>query len=80
MEWAETHLIPPSKQFFSVDLDSDCRKGLWLVTDHNGTNDSSYRIVFDDEMQMFGLETTMQDETAWYMGPYGSFQETVENM
>ena len=79
-EWAEAHLVPPTKQIFAMDTDGRSEKEFWLITDHNGTNDSGYRVVFDDEKQLFGLETTLQNKIAWYMGLYGSFQEAVENM
>jgi len=69
-----------SHHLFAMDPDGGEESSLGLITDHNGTNDSGYRIVFDEECQRFGLATTLQSGTAWYMGLYGSFDETVENM
>lgn len=79
-EWAEAHLVSPRKQEFASDPDGNETTQLWLVTDHNGNNDSSCRIVFDDEESMFGLEMTLQDGTNWFMRLYGSFDQTVESM
>jgi hypothetical protein len=78
--WAEAHLIAPRQVRLSLDPDGTSSKDLWLVTDHVGTNDASYRVVYDDETDGFGLECTLETGVEWYMGDYGSFAETVENM
>jgi len=78
--WVAAHLIVPRQVRFALDPNGTAFKDLWLVTDHNGVNDSSYRIVYDQETDEFGLECTMDSGIEWYMGNYGSFAETVENM
>ena len=78
--WVRTHLVVPRMRRFSVDHDGSSFKQLWLVTDHNGKHDSSYRIVFDGEQGVFGLECTLETGVEWYMGSYGSFSDAVENM
>ena len=78
--WVRTHLVEPHLRKFSVDHDGSSFKHFWLVTDHNGENDSSYRIVFDGEQEVFGLECTLESGVEWYMGSYGSFSDAVENM
>jgi hypothetical protein len=78
--WAQVHLIEPRHVRLAADPDGTSFKGVWLVTNHTGENDSSYRIVYDDEAQLFGLECTLESGVEWYMGNYGSFSETVENM
>ena len=52
----------------------------WLVTDNIGVNDSSYRVVYDEEQNMFGLECMLANGIEWYMGAYGTFREAIENM
>ncbi len=79
-DWLRTHLVTPRPIRFSVDADGNSFKELWLVTDHTGEKDSSYRVVYDENNQMFGLESTLDTGVEWYMGSYGSFSETVENM
>jgi len=78
--WVDAHLIEPRRVRLAADPDGGSFKHLWLVTDHTGENDSSYRVVYDAEAQLFGLECTMESGVEWYMGNYGSFSETVENM
>ena len=51
-----------------------------MVTDNIGYSDSSYRVVYDEETKMFGLECTLSNGLEWYMGAYGTFEEAVENM
>lgn len=78
--WVRTHLIEPRPVQLSVKQDGSSLQTFWLVTHHVGTNDSSYRIVYDENEQAFGLELTLDDGVEWYMGIYGTFAETVMNM
>ena len=78
--WAQQHLIQPRKINLSLDSEGNASKDFWLVTDHNGQDDSSYRVVYDNGEQVFGLEVTLDTGIEWYMGGYGTFAEAVENM
>ncbi|MBA2733808.1 MAG: hypothetical protein H0U54_13055 [Acidobacteria bacterium] len=79
-DWVRSHLIQPRQVSFSINQDGTSFKTLWLITDHVGKDDSSYRIVYDEDEQDFGLEVTIDTGVEWYMGSYGTFSETVENM
>jgi len=78
--WVDAHLIEPRLVRLALDVDGTSFKDLWLVTDHIGVNDSSYRIVYDLDADAFGLECTLDSGIEWYMGNYGSFAEAVQNM
>ncbi len=78
--WVCAHLMQPRQIRLSTDLHGNSFKDFWLVTDHVGIEDSSSRIVYDEDEQAFGLEVTLDTGVEWYMGSYGSFSETVENM
>ena len=78
--WVNERLISPRQVRFAIDANSTSFKDLWLVTNHIGANDSSYRVVYDNETDAFGLECTLDSGVEWYMGNYGSFAEAVENM
>ena len=78
--WAENHIINPRRIELSLDPDGMASVELWLVTDHTGHEDSSSRVVYDEAIESFGLEQTLNTGVEWYMGPYGSFSECVENM
>lgn len=79
-DWLQAHLVEPRPVRFSADADGNSFKDLWLVTDHTGERDSSYRIVYDERNQLFGLEATLATGVEWYMGSHGSFSETVASM
>ncbi|HYX72065.1 MAG TPA: hypothetical protein VE732_04785 [Nitrososphaera sp.] len=78
--WAQQHLTQPRRCILSLDSDGNSLKDFWLVTDHNGKEDSSYRVVYDADEQVFGLEVTLESGIEWYMGAYGTFAEAIENM
>jgi hypothetical protein len=78
--WVEAHRVPPTRRCLAADSEGQRRVHVWLVTDHVGSEDSSYRVVYDEEAGKSGLEVTLQDGTEWYMGCYGGLCETIENM
>src|SRR5258705_4128568 len=78
--WLRAHLIEPRLSRLSVDCNGPSSKAFWLITDHTGKEDSSYRIVYDGEHEVFGLECTLESGVEWYMGGYGSFSDAVESM
>ena len=78
--WLHEHLIEPRQVQLATDAEGTSFKQLWLITNHVGKNDSNCRIVYDDETDAFGLECTVEPGVEWYMGNYGSFAETVENI
>jgi hypothetical protein len=46
--WAEQHLIQPRRIKLSLDPEGNAPKDFWLVTDHNGKDDSTSRVVYDN--------------------------------
>jgi hypothetical protein len=78
--WVRAHLIQSRQIQLSTNPNGNSFKDVWLITDHVGKEDSSYRIVYDQAEEAFGLESTLDSGVEWYMGNYGSFSETVENM
>ncbi len=78
--WLSTHLIPPRKIVLFKDFDFKQTAEYWLVTDHIGTKDSGYRVVYSELDGMFGLEMTTKEGQSVMMGLYGDFATTVESM
>jgi hypothetical protein len=79
-EWVEKHLITPHPIKLSLDENGKTYETFWLVTDHVGFEDGSYRVVYDFKKNSFGLESKLQNGINWYMGQYGDFAEAIENM
>lgn len=80
VRWLRAHLIEPKKAVLFKDFFSTEMAEYWLVTDHNGVEDSNYRIIYSEVDSLFGLEMTTKDGKSVMMGIYGGFTETVENM
>jgi hypothetical protein len=78
--WVRDHLISPRQVRLSVDPDGTSFEDFWLITDHVGEKESSYRLVYDEIEQSFGLECTLDTGVEWHLGNYGSLSDTVENM
>lgn len=79
-EWAEKHLVTPRPIKLSLDENGKTFETFWLVTDHVGFEDGNCRVVYDSKNKSFGLECTLENGVNWYMGGYGDFAETIENM
>lgn len=80
IEWVRAHLIEPRPVRFAIDAEGTELKDFWLVTDHVGNQDSSYRVAYDPSTDGFGLEMTTIDGVEWYMGSYGEFINTIVSM
>lgn len=78
--WAEGHLITPRPIHLLDSLDSSETSAYWLVTDHVGEHDSSYRVVYDERHDAFGFEVTLGDGRELFLGRVGSFAETVREL
>jgi hypothetical protein len=78
--WVEEHLTRPRRVELSTNIDGTSFKTYWLITDHKGKDDSTYRVAYDEEARAFGLEVTLETDVELYMGTYGTFSETIENM
>jgi len=80
LKWLIFHRIVPQKiKLFSFD-DVALTNQTWLITDHVGNEDSSYRIIFDELVEMYGLEMTTQDNKYVFLGDYGTLFEAMTNM
>ena len=78
--WVEKHLIEPRRIVIFTDIDGITSRFFWLVTDHIGEEDSSYRVVYDEYGEVFGLEEILDTGKSWYMGSYGTFLNAIKSM
>ncbi len=79
--WAREHIIAPRLEQLAADPEGHTNVSVWLVTDHTGASDSSYRVVYDPARSAFGLECTLESGVRWYMGAHeGGFAATVRAM
>ena len=68
-------LVEPQKRMYRDSMDGASRLQLWLVLEEDPASHSGYEIVFDDQSMTFGLATG-----DLFLGLYGTFLETLENM
>ena len=78
--WFDAHRVSPREITVSADPDGARTLRVWLVTDHLGDSDASSRVVYDATTKMFGLVMELRTGLLWYMGPYGSFADTLESI
>ena len=78
--WAEAHLVSPHRVMARISFESETIESFWLVAAETGTDDSGYRIVYDTEMEMFGLTTRVPGRGEVLIGLYGDFARTVIGM
>lgn len=78
--WSECHLVSPREITLALDPNGRATSLFWLVTDHTGSEDSSSRVVFDTRSDQFGLAMELANHVDWYMGPYGSFADSIRCM
>ena len=74
----KAHRIKP--EMVSLCLDQEERKWVecYLVTNHNGTNDSPYRVAFDPAHMQFVKETTLENGTPLYLGRYPDLESLLD--
>jgi hypothetical protein len=78
--WVEDHVVSPHRSSFYSDMHCNAKETYWVITEHNGKNDSNYRLVYFDEIDQFGLVVKLKDGRNCCLGFYKSFTEAVESM
>jgi hypothetical protein len=76
--WFESHRARPQELTVSSDSEGTHSYRVWLVTDDIGDRDGSSRVVYDAERKKFGLLMELQNGVLWYMGSYGSLEDTIQ--
>jgi len=76
-------LLPqPMKKTYEDSFKEGETIELWLVLEEIPEDESGYKIVFDEESQMFGLAVpgSHENDNDIFIGFYGTFLETLEAM
>ena len=72
------HRIKPKPIRLSLDTEGSEWCECYLVTEHNGKNDSSYRAAFDPKHKEFVREVTLENGIPHYLGRYPSLEDLVD--
>jgi hypothetical protein len=78
--WLHTHLVPPRTIELANGISTSSTIRVWLVTDHVGNADASYRIVYNPEEDEFGYECTLENERELFVGHVGTLRDAVEGL
>jgi hypothetical protein len=73
-------LVEPKKGIFENSFNKNKRIELWLVFEENPIERNGYKIIYDENMNSFGLATTSESRPPLFIGYYGSFLNTIEAM
>lgn len=79
-DWLRTHLVPPRIITLARKTDGGNTEQFWLVTDHNGSDDASFRVVYDDVTKRYGIECTIQNDVCLFAGFRASLAQAVNDI
>jgi hypothetical protein len=79
-EWLRAHLIPPRPIELDRKTDGNNTEQFWLITDHTGREDASFRVVFDDALRRYGIECTILNNISLFAGFRASLVDAVSDI
>ena len=79
IECFNRHRIKPKKIKLYLDQDGNEWTECFLITEHNGENDSPYRAAYDPKHSKFVRELTMDNNIPHYLGRYQSLEDLVDD-
>ncbi len=79
-QWLRSHVVPPRRITLARRTDGSDTKEFWLVTDHTGTNDASFRVVYDDEGARYGIECAILNSISLFSGYRATLAEAVTDI
>ena len=78
--WLQSHMVPPRRITLSRKTDGSNSKDFWLVTDYKGTDDASFRVVFDDAAAAYGIECAILNSISLFIGYRATLAEAVTDI
>ena len=78
--WLQLHKIVPRKITLSRKTDGSNGEEFWLVTDHTGADDSSFRLVYDDVAGRYGIECVILNSISMFSGYRASLLEAITDI
>ena len=78
--WLQLHKIPPRRISLSRKTDGSNTEEFWLVTDHTGSDDSSFRLVYDDVAGRYGIECAILNSISLFIGFRATLLEAIEKV
>jgi hypothetical protein len=79
-QWLRAHLVAARPITLSRTTDGANGEQFWLVTDHTGSDDASFRLVYDDVEARYGLECAILNSISLFSGFRASLVEAVTDI
>ncbi|WP_115717620.1 hypothetical protein [Gallaecimonas mangrovi] len=73
------HRIKPRRVMLSTKNDGSDWVECYLVTDHNGVNDSPFRIGYDPSYKQFIREVLIENDVSLYLGRYPDLESALDD-
>jgi hypothetical protein len=80
LENIQHHLVEPTLEEYKDIGDNQINYMLWTVLEEMPKTKDGYKIVYDQEKNHFGLAMISDNDEKLYLGPYGSFIESLNAM
>jgi hypothetical protein len=78
--WFESHRIEPRVISLAHAPDGLKYDDFWLITDHTGQNDSSFRVFYDEAKDQFGRECLLENDVPLLLALYPSLEEVLDDI
>jgi hypothetical protein len=75
--WLKGHFCTPRPIEAIINYELGTKKTFWLVTDHTGKDDAGKRIIYDADLDRFGLIMTTIQGSELFLGYHNNFADTV---
>jgi hypothetical protein len=79
-QWLRAHALPARRIPLSRKTDGGNTEEFWLVTDHTGSDDASFRVVYDDVSGQYGIECTIGNDVNLFAGFRASLLDAVTDI
>lgn len=79
-QWLRAHALPARRITLARKTDGGETEDFWLVTDHTGADDASFRVVYDDVSAQYGIECTIGNDVSLFAGFRASLLDAVTDI
>jgi hypothetical protein len=78
--WFASHRVEPKPISIAETSEGTARAEFWLLTDHTGVDDSSFRIIYDEARKRFGRECVLENDIPLFLGVYPTLQDALDEI
>jgi hypothetical protein len=79
-QWLRSQLSVLKRNSLARKIDGSDTKDFRLVTDHTGTNDASFRVVYDETEGRHGIESAILNSISLFIGYRATWAEAESDI